>query len=214
MDGRFIGQTDFGRYTLEGDRYGDETSYRASASGSVAWLAGRPYFAREINDGFAVARVGNIENVRIYVENQEVGQSDKHGRLLLPRLQPYEVNRIRIEPTDLPLLAEVGTVSLEVTPAYRSGVVIDFPVATPSFGMLRAVLPNGEAVPEGATVRFSGNDEPSIVGMDGAVYLSGPAGEGEVTIDWSSDSCSFSVELPGPGVQLPRLGEFVCGGDR
>ena len=211
IDARFIGQTDFGRYTLEGDRFAGNTSLRTSAGGSIAWLAGRPYFAREINDGFAVARVSGLENVRIYVENQEIGRSDKHGRLLLPRLRPYETNRIRIEPTDLPLASEVPTVSMEVTPAFRSGLVVNFPVTTPSFAMLRAVLPSGEALPEGAIVYLSGKNESSIVGLNGAIYLSGPEGAGEVTVEWAGQRCSFDVALPSPTQALPRLGEFVCG---
>jgi len=211
FDAGLIGQTGFGSYTLDVDRFDDKTSYRTGTRGSVAWLAGRPYFAREINDGFAVARVGDLENVRIYVENQEIGQSDKHGRLLLPRLRPYELNRVRIEPNDLPLASEVPTVSMEVTPAFRSGLVISFPVATPSFAMVRAVLPGGNSIPEGAAVRLSGKEETTIVGLDGTVYLSGPEGHAEVTIEWSAHRCNFDVELPSPSQALPHLGDVICG---
>jgi outer membrane usher protein len=210
FDGRFTGQTDYGRYGIDVDRFGSSTSVRTSASGSIAWLANRPYFAREINDGFAVARVGDIGDVRVYVENQEVGRSDKDGRLLLPRLRPYEINRIRIEPIDLPFSAEIQTVSIEVAPAFRSGIVIDFPVTTSSFALLSARLPNGEPVPGGATVHLSGKEQTTIVGLDGAIYATGPAGVTDLQVEWSSQTCHFTIELPAQTETLAHLGEFEC----
>lgn len=210
VDGQFIGQTDFGRYTLEGDRFGSNTAVRARASGSLAWLAGRPYAAREINDGFAVARIGELENVRVYLENQEVGRSDKNGRLLLPQLRPYEANRIRIEPNDLPLASEVRTISMAVAPAFRSGLVIEFPVSTPSFAMARAKLESGEFVPEGAVVQIEGKTESSIVGLEGALFISGPQGDTNVSVEWQDQRCGFSITLAPSDQALPHLGDVTC----
>lgn len=210
IDARFIGQTDYGRYFVETDRFDGISSSRVSASGSIAWLANRPYFAREINDGFAVARVGNLKDVRVYVENQEVGRSDAEGRLLLPRLRPYEVNRIRIEPVDLPLASQARTISMEVAPAFRSGIVINFPISTPSFALVRALLPSGEPVPDGTTVRIEGEDSPTVVGLDGTIYATGSEGTTKVSVEVLPQSCEFEIELPSPSETLPHLGDFEC----
>jgi outer membrane usher protein len=210
FDARLIGQTDYGKYVVETNRFGDSSSSRVGASGSIAWLAGRPYFSREINDGFAVARIGNLQNVRVYVENQEIGRTDKKGRLLLPRLRPYETNRIRIEPTDLPLAAQAQTISMEVAPALRSGIVVDFPVSIASFALLRALLPDGAPVPGGATVHIEGNDTPTVVGLDGAIYATGVAGATTVSVELPTHLCRFEIELP-PPVEIPvHLGDFEC----
>ncbi|MGI9257264.1 MAG: fimbria/pilus outer membrane usher protein [Gammaproteobacteria bacterium] len=210
LDGQLIGQTEYGRYTAEINKFGDSTATRARASGSLAWLGGRAYAAREISDGFAVAKIGELENVRVYVENQVVGRSDKNGRVLLPRLRPYEVNRIRIEPADLPLASEISTVSVEVAPAYRNGLVIDFPVSTPSFAMVSAVLADGTAIPEGSTVQIFGKDESTIVGRDGAIFLAAPEGETRVNVYWRSSECEFDIEMPAATQALPHLGEITC----
>jgi outer membrane usher protein len=210
FDARFVGQTNYGRYQLETDQYGDVSSTRVSASGSIAWLAGRPYFTREINDGFAVARVGNLKDVRVYVENQEVGRSDDEGRLLLPRLRPYEVNRIRIEPVDLPMATVARTISMEVAPAFRSGIVINFPVSTPSVALIRAFLPNGEPVPSGAAVSIEGEDAKTVVGLDGTIYITGTAGRTVISVDILPQACQFEIELPPADQTLPHLGDFEC----
>ena len=210
FDARFFGQTDFGRYVLEAERFGDVDTTRFSTSGSVAWLAGRPYATREINDGFAVARVGNLGDVRVYVENQEVGRSDAQGRILLPRLRPYEINRIRIEPADLPLSAKVETVTMEIAPAYRSGLVVDFKVLTPSFAVLRAELQGGKPVPEGAAVYVGEDDEPTVAGLGGKIYATGAAGANRIVVEWTGGRCSFTIDLPAEPSGLPDLGTFEC----
>jgi len=210
FDANVVGQTDHGRYSLDGEYLAGETSWRTSAAGSIAWLAGRPYFTREINEGFAVAKIGNFENVRVYVENQEVGQSDSHGRVLLPTLRPYETNRIRIEPMDLPLSSEVPIVTIEVAPSYRSGVVIDFPVTSPRSALAQAMLPNGEPVPDGSAVFLTGRSVPSVVGMNGMIYVVGADASTEVIIENADGRCSFTVELPEPSESLPHLGAIVC----
>jgi outer membrane usher protein len=210
FDARLVGQTNYGRYLVETDRYGDVSSTRVNASGSVAWLAGRPYFTREINDGFAVARVGNLKDVRVYVENQEVGRSDDEGRLLLPRLRPYEINRIRIEPLDLPMASEARTISMEVAPAFRSGIVINFPVSTPSFALVRALLPSGEPVPNGTAVYIEGKDTPTVVGLDGTIYATGTEGKTAISVEILPQACQFEIDLPPPDQGLPHLGDFEC----
>jgi len=210
FDASIVGQTDHGRYSLDGEHLAGETSWRTSATGSIAWLAGRPYFTREINEGFAVAKIGNFENVRVYVENQEVGQSDSHGRVLLPTLRPYETNRIRIEPMDLPLSSEVPVVAIEVAPSYRSGVVIEFPVTSPRSALVQAILPNGEPVPEGSAVYLAGRSTPSVVGMNGTIYVISEAASTEVVVERRDGRCSFSIELPEQGESIPHLGVVVC----
>jgi len=210
LDASVVGQTDYGRYSLEGESLSGETSWRMSATGSVAWLAGRPYFTREINEGFAVAKIGTFENVRVYVENQEVGRSDSHGRLLLPRLRPYQTNRIRIEPLDLPLSAVLPNVAVEVAPSFRSGLVIEFHVTTPRSALVRAVLPNGEPVPEGSAVFLPGRSDPSVVGMNGTIYVTGAEALQEIVVEQRDGRCSFNVWLPEANDSLPHLGAFVC----
>jgi outer membrane usher protein len=210
FDAALVGQTDYGRYRIEADTVGDETSWQASASGSVAWLADRPYLTREISDGFAVARVGNLENVRVYLENQEIGRSDASGRVLLPRLRPYEINRISIDPLDLPLTADVPFVSIDVAPAYGSGVTVEFPVQLTYSALARAVSPDGEPLPEGARVNVSGQTEPSVIGIDGKLFLNSRNASIEATAGLGSERCGFRVDLPAAARTLAQLGDIVC----
>lgn len=210
LDGNLIGQTEHGRYTLDARNFDGDTVWRAGTQGSLAWLAGRAYAAREIADGFAVARVGDIPNVRVYVENHEIGRSDAKGRILLPSLRPYESNRVRIEAEDLPLGARVRELELRVAPYFRSGTVVEFPVRTSRQLVLHALRENGEPVPEGAVVRIAGREDWSIVGTDGMIYLTDLDDAVVLGVSWLEERCEMTVALPGGDEPLPNIGTRVC----
>ena len=178
--------------------------------GSLAWLGGRPYAAREIADGFAVARVGDIPDVRVYLENHEIGRSDAKGRILLPSLRPYESNRIRIEAEDLPIGARVSELELRVAPYFRSGAVVEFPVRTSRQVVLHALRESGEPVPEGAVVRIVGRDEWSVVGTDGMIYLTDLEDTVSLSVTWLEERCEMTVPLPDGDEPLPDIGTQLC----
>src|SRR5207244_1800446 len=93
------------------------------------------FASREIDSSFAVAQVGGEPNVRIYRDNKLVGHTDQDGYAILPGLRAYQDNVIRIEQADLPLDIEVDAMQIEAIPHYRSGVLLKFPVAQPSWSV-------------------------------------------------------------------------------
>lgn len=210
FDGSLIGQTTTGRYLLDAQSYDGVFSWRANAQGSVAWMAGRPYLAREISDGFAVAKVGTFENVRVYLENHEIGRSDSKGRLLLPSLRPYETNRVRIEPADLPLGAQVESLSAEVAPYFRAGTVVEFPVSMTRQAVMYVRLPDGSPVPEGSTVVVDGADKRLFAGLEGMIYITGIESAGRATVRWPDAECAFEFPMPDSEDALPNLGNLLC----
>jgi outer membrane usher protein len=210
-DAHLSGQTDFGLYTLDVQKYGNETPWILGTTGSMAWLGGRGYLSRDIMDGFAVADIGDFENVRVYVENQEIGRSDSNGKVLLPSLRPYESNRIRIEPNDLPLGAQVATTSVEVAPYYRSGMVIDFEAKRVQPVLLHAYQADGTPIPEGAVVRMDDQGEPLPVGRDGLIFVPDLTPESRLVIRWNGISCELQVPMPDGDHPMPDLGRFSCG---
>jgi outer membrane usher protein len=215
-DGRFVdagvsAQNDYGTYTFDVRR--DElggTFWQVGGRGSIATMGGMTRMSREITNAFAVVQVGNIEGVRVYSENVEVGRTNRNGQLLVPRLQPYVENQLSIEIDDLPLGAQIGATQRRTAPYSKSGVLVDFEVRVSTNALLRAVTPDGEPVPEGAiaTVRYSGNVVP--VGMDGKLFLQGIDRSSEVAIRWNGTSCDLDLPYPGGEGVIARMGDVVC----
>jgi outer membrane usher protein len=203
-------QNDIGRVRLESDHDEEGLAWQASASGSMAWVGGMPFLTREIRDAFAVVKVDGFEGVRVYQDNHEIGRTDSSGRILIPGLRPYQDNQVRIEVQDLPLTARVDSLELSVTPYQRSGVIADFPARDGRDVLIRMVLPDGSAVPEGSIVTLSESGSRAPVGLDGTVYLEDVTGVQQGGVTWRDQRCVFELRVPEPGETVPDLGNVEC----
>ncbi len=205
-------QTDVGRYSAEAAQpAGDATSYRLGASGGVAFLGG-VFPTRRIDNSFAVVKVAEYPDVRIYRDNQHVGRTDAQGRALIPNLRAYEPNSVSIEPSDLPIDAQVDALRLQVAPYFRSGAVAEFPVTAVQGGTITLVLEDGSYLPPGAEVRVVGRPEAFPVAYRGEAYLHGLGDVNELLVTWKEQECRISVAVSPGGGPLPHLGRFVCKG--
>jgi outer membrane usher protein len=208
--GRVDAASGIGRYSLGADRDQNGTSWGVNASGSAAWIGGRPFLAREIRDSFAVVRVNGFENTRVYLENQEIGKTDETGRILVPGLRPFQENRVRIALQDLPLTARIDEKEIVVAPYAGAGVTVDFKVRDGNDVMLRMLIPNGSPAPQGAVVVMDGQDRRFPVGIDGAVYLQDVATGTSGVLVWQDTRCGFTIHLPEDGRPVPDLGDVMC----
>jgi len=211
VDAVLIGQTDAGQYSLEVQSFDDEVIGRINTQGSIAWLAGRPFFTRELGAGFAVASTNGYPDVRVYLENQEVGRSDRHGMIVLPSLRPYEVNRVRLEPNDLPLGAVVKSIELEVIPVYRSGSIARFNVGNARSVRFRARMSDGTPLAEGSIGRVAGRKDILFIGLDGTGYLAELVKPIDVDMQLVTGPCRLSIPFPATTAhQFADLGDLTC----
>jgi len=182
--------------------------WRANASGGLAITGAGLMPARRLDQSFAVVEVADFPDMTVYVEHQPVGRTDEKGRVLLHSLRAYESNSVSLDPRELPLDASLATAAMSVTPAYRSGPVVRFPVERASSATLRLVLSDGSPVPAGASVAT--RNERAPVAMGGFVYLTAAAGRHEASAEWQGRRCVFSFERPERGDPQPDLGVITC----
>jgi outer membrane usher protein len=188
-------------------RLGTE-GWRLNAAGGLAITSAGLMPSRPLDRSFAVVHLADYPDLTIYVENQPVGRTDRKGRVLLASLRPYEDNAVSIDPRELPLDASIGTPRMAVTPGYRSGPVIRFPIERAQAATLRLVRSDGTPVPAGAAVRTERESVP--VALGGLVYLTTAGGRQGGEAEWRNGRCEFEFERPGNGDPMPDLGEIVC----
>jgi outer membrane usher protein len=205
-DGRV--QTLAGDFEAMAVRNAGISGQTAQWSGAATLLDGQLRAARQVNDSFAVVDVAGLAEVPVYIDNQRITETDQSGRALLHDLRPYEINRISIDPLELPLDTQIDAKTMEVAPAYRSGVVLRFPVEKIRAGIFRLTLPDGSVVPVGAQVNFSGELFP--VALDGRVYVTGFDHGFNATATWANHKCSFRLPPPPPNDPQPDMGTIVC----
>ena len=211
LDTGLVVQTAVGTHSLDArqDTQGDSTLH-ASTQGSVGYLSGMTSFSRRIRDAFAVVSVGGLEGVRIYSENREIGTTNKDGKLFVPGLLPYHRNRLHIAVNDLPLNARIGMSEVHTSPGYRSGVYVDFGISVSRSVLFRAVLPSGEAVPEGARVQLRNDHHVHPVGIDGRVYLDITDTSSVADIRWNGKICSVDIPHSQNNAIVNKLGDLEC----
>jgi outer membrane usher protein len=203
-------QGDSGTYEIEARQQGGATLATVSAAGGLAVLGGHVFPTRTIDDSFAVVQVGEEKGVRIYRENQLVGQTDSRGAVLIPGLRAYQDNSIRIEQADLPLDIVVDTVQNQAVPYYRSGVLMSFPVDHPHGALITVVLDDGKPLPVGAEIHLEGVAEVFPSGLQGEVYVTGLKSHNEILAQWHGHTCHFSMPYTASPDPLPHLGPFTC----
>lgn len=207
--GAVFGQGDRGSWRLEGSHLNERFSTRAQAAGGLAFINGRLLPSRTIQDGFALVEVADIEGVRVYADNQFTARTDARGHALVPRLRPYQRNRIRIDQADLPLDARIDALELEVAPYWRSGVVLSFPVSRSRDAFFRILREDGRPIPAGAQV-YDRHGDAWAVGHRGETFIAGLDERNHLEVRFGSSACEFELIVADNNEPLPDLGSVTC----
>ena len=197
-----------GQAGVEYSRRGESEGWRATALGGLTLTSAGVLPARWLEQSFAVVQVADFPDLTVYVENQPVGRTDQKGRVLLDGLRPYDSNQVSLDPNELPLDASFANARVMLTPAWRSGAVVEFPIIRATAATMRLVQEDGAPVPPGARVHAPGGE--TTVALDGLVYLTDARDYNDATARWPGHRCRFSFQRPNNGDPAPDLGRITC----
>ncbi len=195
-------------------KYGNNKTIQLDIRGSIVGLKNRVFFTRPINDALALVKVGEIKDVPVYVDNLVSGYTNKDGEVLIPSVLSYSPSEVRIDDEKLPLNSKLLNSSLNISPKWRSGVMIDFGVSNIRSVEMILVDKNNQDILLGSTVTLNKIKESAFVGYDGKLYISdignldlleGKACKGE------EDCCDFNVSVDKDKNDLILdLGKVIC----
>ncbi|MEN5038995.1 fimbria/pilus outer membrane usher protein [Stenotrophomonas sp. TWI1149] len=200
-----------GRYSMGYARQGDLDYGYASASGSVVWMGGHVFAAREVPDAFAVVSTDGFGGIPVRLENRLIGSTDRNGLLLVTPLLSWQRNRLSIDTLDLPADMRADRVDTWVTPRQSAGLGVDFGLRRTQ--AMHVVLhdPAGAPLPVGSQVRLPGGGS-ATVGYDGETYLEDVATPVQLEVDLPDGQCRVHLAPPvaatSPGV--PSIGPLRC----
>ena len=210
IDGKVTVQTRFGAYEGQLTWIDGRTGVRLSTSGSLGVVRRTVFASRQLGQSFATVKVGAYPNVRVYSDNQLIGRTNRNGMLVVPRLRPFDRNRLRIEMADLPWDAQVTGDELTVRPFGRHGVAVEFAARPARAAILTIMLDDGSALPAGSMIRLDDGAEDFVSAPGGDVYLTGLAADNSAIASWSGGRCRLQFGFtPGDDPQ-PRLGQVRC----
>jgi len=189
------------------------SAVRLGASGSLALIDTTPFASRLISDSFALVQLDDFSDVPIMLNNQIAGRTDRRGQLILPRLNAYQPNEIRVEADELPADARIGKDRDIVVAPFRSGLRIEPDVKRVTSAIVRLRTLQGKPVPAGAVVRIEPDAQATNVAQRGEFFVNGRPGRKRVSVELRGQSCSIEFDLPaGPGRAYQTLGPFECVG--
>jgi outer membrane usher protein len=169
-----------GNYGQVSARVLDNNGQRTSAvdvAGALVLMDGSVHAARQVG-GFALVSTDGVGGVPVLQENQVIGKTSGAGYMLVPNLNPYFINQIGIDPSNLPLDARIASTGQGVVPARLSGVLVRFPVET--YEAASVILHDADGRPLGA-------------GID-VLHLEAATAPWSATTAWrSSTTCSRST---------------------
>jgi outer membrane usher protein len=209
----------FGIYTAEYNRQFSGVSafenYNLSASGGITYIDGTLGFTRPVNDSFGLVRVGSVEGVRVYENNQEIGRTDSSGKVLVPDLGSYYDNQVSISDKDVPMDYTIKEVVKYVSPPLRSGSLINFEVTKfqAITGKLKIKI-DGKVLPAEyveVKMKVQGAEMTFPTGKGGEFYFENiKPGTYSASFDYKEKRCSFDIIIPRSGEIIIDLGEITC----
>ncbi len=187
-----------------------------SVQGGLAAVGGYWTLARPVADSFAIVKVGEVPDVRVYANNQPVATTGSDGTAFLPRLASYFENPVGIQDKDLPINYLVPRTRYVVSPGLRSGVLLDFRAREVSAVAGRLVRRGNAgditafANAEGG-VAVGGERRELLTASDGRFYLENMepgsyAGEAAA----GGTLCRFRIQVPASKEVVTELGEVAC----
>jgi outer membrane usher protein len=202
-----------GLLTADASAWTDQQTLRVGAQGGMVAIDGRMFASRTVQDSFALVEVPGYADVGVGFQGSKLTRTDKDGIALLPRLQPFQNNSIRLDPSELPISAELDSIEQVVVPAWRSAVKVAFPVRTGRGALITLVLDDDEPAPAGAEAELVGDDEEFFVARRGEAFITGLQARNQIRLKWNGASCTVVVELP-PGAvdEIARIGPLKCSG--
>ena len=186
---------------------------RLGAQGGLVMADGQFFVSRRVDDAFALVEVPGYADVGVGFQGSVLTRTNAAGKALVPRLIAYQPNSIRLDPSQLPISAELDSIEQVVVPGSRSAVRVAFPVRSGRGALVRIVLDDGEPAPAGAELELVGDKQEFFVARRGEAFITGLQATNTVRLRHNSQTCTFNLALP-PGSldEIARIGPLVCAG--
>ncbi|MDM7554027.1 fimbria/pilus outer membrane usher protein [Xanthomonas fragariae] len=200
-----VGRYNIGAANQDGANFG-----YASASGSLVWMNGRGFAARDIQDAFAVVSTDGQAGIPVRLENRLIGVTDARGTLLVTPLQSWQRNQLSIDTLNLPADLRVDRVDTAVTPRRQSGVAVGFGITRVRAAVIVLHDAQGAPLPVGSVVQREGDVERVVVGYDGETYLDNLQIDNRIFVELPDGRCSARFTYPANPNGIPRIGPLKC----
>jgi len=195
-----------GRYSAGVSSQGGDTFGYASAAGSVVWMSGHVFTAREVPDAFAIVSTG-WPDVPVMLENRPIGRTNGHGLLLVTPLLSWQRNRLSIDAMGLPPDVRAERLETFATPRQGAGIGVDFRLRKVQGVSVILHDPRGQPLPPGARIERD-DHAPTVVGYDGMAWIEDLRAHTTLQVTSQQGRCTVRFAMPPQGQR--QIGPLRC----
>jgi outer membrane usher protein len=202
-----------GLLTADVNASANQQTMRLGVQGGLVGIDGRLFTTRRVQESFALVEVPGYADVGVGFQGNILARTDKDGKALVPRLLPYQPNSIRLDPSELPISAELDSIEQVVVPGNRSGLIVKFPVRSGRAALIKIIFDDGEPAPAGAQIELIGDKQEFFVARRGEAFITGLQTTNQIRLTFKDARCTLDVVLP-PGAldDIARVGPLTCTG--
>ena len=212
-EGGLYYQGSMGMVTADLSAARTQQALRLGAQGGLVLADGNVFASRRVQESFAVVEVPGYADVSLGFQGSRLTRTNAQGIALLTGLQPYQRNNVRLDPSELPISAELDTIELVAVPAQRGAVKIRFPVRSGRAALIKLVFDDGEPAPAGAEIELVGDTREFFVARRGEAFVTGLQPRNKLRLTWRGASCNLNVAPPeGQRDDIARIGPLTCSG--
>jgi outer membrane usher protein len=215
-NGRIAARSPIGNVDVDyGVTRGGPLTGNVAVSGAIAFAGRYAHLSQPISDSFAIVNVAGGERVKVLLDNQDAGTTDRHGVLVIPNLPSYSAQRIRIERDDGPVNLGLSNADRRLMVASRHGGFAQFSasVVTAVIGTVSVSGIGGNVIPTFGQLSLQVGEKrvTSELDRDGHFYLEDvTAGSHAAVIRYGGGECRFTMEIPRTTRIEANIGAFTC----
>lgn len=172
----------------------DGSAYAAAGlSGGAVLHPGGITLAAALGETVGLVHAAGAQGARVDHDRSRIG---RRGYALVPHLTPYRVTQVHIDPLGAASNLRFTSTSARAVPT--AGAVAYFGFATrheASRHAFTALLPDGRAVPFGATILGMAGEPLGIVGQNGQAWFATPPENTHVTLRWHGPAAVADCEV-------------------
>ncbi|WP_305832158.1 fimbria/pilus outer membrane usher protein [Photobacterium leiognathi] len=180
-------------YNIGYSKNKDSQSVNYSMKGGMILHEGGLTLGKNIGDTSMLVSTNGAANVPLF--NQRNVVTDKKGYAIVSFARPYQENSIEIDVDKLDDNIEIAKSVKKVVPTDGAISKVSFDLKKGAKALIN-VKYQGKWLPFGSSVIDENDDQASIVGDEGKIYLSGLQEKQSYQIQWGRDkSCRLNIEL-------------------
>ncbi|MCA8276709.1 fimbrial biogenesis outer membrane usher protein [Burkholderia sp. AU30280] len=168
-----------------------------SATGGLVLHPGGLTPAPALSETIGIVHAPNARGALVANTSARV---DRFGYAIVPSLIPYQLNKIDIDPKDVPEDVELKTVSHSVAPRSGSIVMLSYDTLKARALLIDAQTDDGRPLPFAARALDAGTGEAlGVVGQGSRLFVRSAADDGRIRVEWGTrtdQQCVIDYAVP------------------